>query len=334
MVGTIDILENDILEFSKEILEILLFDHTTKRNISWCTDNYEHLGSDYQFSSEIKIESVTGENGNIIMPRVKKELTLQLSRVKEKAEVFTPSWVCNAQNNLIDNSWFGRENVFNREINDTKGRRWITNSEKITFPKDKTWEDYVRMTVLEISCGEAPYITSRYDATTGIFIPIEDRIGLLDRKLRIVGENVNEPSDWLKFTEIAYQSTYAYEWQGDSLLLTREAMLYTFIEYFKYKFDIEPSLKSIKKIAHIISWNVWQMDGLKCIVPESCKTHEFISKDLFGSKTINKVTCEGCAKNDTKKHNGIYCIIKDWNGTLDEIARKKGKEIRFVDLLK
>jgi hypothetical protein len=32
------------------------------------------------------------------------------------AEVFTPSWICNAQNNLIDNTWFGRDNVFNKEI--------------------------------------------------------------------------------------------------------------------------------------------------------------------------------------------------------------------------
>ena len=41
-----DILENEILEFSKEILDILLSDHTTKRNIFWATNNYEHLGSD------------------------------------------------------------------------------------------------------------------------------------------------------------------------------------------------------------------------------------------------------------------------------------------------
>ena len=33
--------------------------------------------------------------------------------------MFTPSWVCNAQNNLIDDAWFGRKGVFNEEI--TKG---------------------------------------------------------------------------------------------------------------------------------------------------------------------------------------------------------------------
>lgn len=31
------------------------------------------------------------------------------SDYRDKAEVFTPSWVCNAQNNLVDNQWFGKK---------------------------------------------------------------------------------------------------------------------------------------------------------------------------------------------------------------------------------
>ena len=50
------------------------------------------------------------------MPRVHKDKILQLSRSKVMAEVFTPSWICNAQNNLIDSSWFGKANVLNKEI--------------------------------------------------------------------------------------------------------------------------------------------------------------------------------------------------------------------------
>lgn len=45
---------------------------------------------------------------------------------------------------------------------------------------------------LEISCGEAPYLVSRYDSVTGKTIKIKNRIGLLDRKLRIVSENIEE----------------------------------------------------------------------------------------------------------------------------------------------
>jgi hypothetical protein len=136
-------------------------------------------------------------------------------------------------------------------------------SNKINFPEGKTWKHYIRDTRLEMACGEAPYITSRYDTTTGEFIPIENRIGLLDRKLRVINENVEDSGEWLEAAQTAYKNIYAFEWQGDSLLLAREAMLITFIENYSFKFGKEPLLKSIQYIAYIISWNVWQMDGLK-----------------------------------------------------------------------
>ena len=64
-------------------------------------------------------------------------------------------------------------------------------------------------------------------------------------------------------------------------------------------------------MAYIISWNVWQMDGLKGVVPNSCGERVLTETDLFG--TVERLEqCEGCLKNDITKHNGIYCIIKDW----------------------
>jgi len=215
----IEVLENEILQNYPKVLEILLYDQTTQQNIFWATDNYKQLGEAYQFSSQIIPELITGEKNKIIMPRVKKEKELQQARVKDMAEVFTPSWICNAQNNLIDSAWFGKQNVFNEEIPATNGMRtWEVNKEKITFPKGKTWKDYVYDTRLEMACGEAPYITSRYDTTTGTFIEIEKRIGLLDRKLRIINENVDNPLEWMDFVQSAYENTYAFEWQGDSLV--------------------------------------------------------------------------------------------------------------------
>ena len=94
--------------------------------------------------------------------------------------MFTPSWVCNKQNNLVDNAWFGAENVFNTEYE----KHWTATENKITFPTPdgKTWEDYVRDVRLEITCGEAPYLVSRYDTVTGDTIELAQRIGLLDRK--------------------------------------------------------------------------------------------------------------------------------------------------------
>ena len=116
MRAGIDILESEIVEQYTDILQILLRDHTTQKNIFWATDNYEHLGEAYCFNAQIASELITGDNGNIIMSRAQKDKFLQKSRSKEMAEVFTPSWICNAQNNLIDNAWFGRNDVFNSEI--------------------------------------------------------------------------------------------------------------------------------------------------------------------------------------------------------------------------
>ena len=198
MQNEVDIIEDDILKKYPKVLDTLLFDHTTKQNIFWATNNYEHLGENYTFASQIKADLITGVNSNIIMPRVLKNKELQKSRVKNMAEVYTPSWICNDQLNGIDHLWFKRENVFNqRVVTDKIKVSWITNPNKIVFPKGKTWKDYIKRTQLEITCGEAPYIVSRYDTTTGIYIPIKDRIGMLDRKLRIVDEHTKTKKSWL-----------------------------------------------------------------------------------------------------------------------------------------
>jgi hypothetical protein len=329
----IDILENEIIEQYPDILPTLLRDHTTQKNIIWATNNYEEFGEAYLSNAEILPELITQDHGNIIMPRVHKDKILQQARSKEMAEVFTPSWICNAQNNLIDEAWFGRNNVFNTEITSENGTKlWEVNHQKIIFPNEKTWKDYIRDTRLEMACGEAPYITSRYDTTTGDFIPVENRIGILDRKLRIINENVETTGEWLTSAQTAYKNTYAFEWQGDSLLLAREAMLATFIENYNSKFGKEPLLESLKFIAYIISWNVWQMDGLKGVIPNSCKSTEVGAQtDIFAE--IKKINCVGCEKGIIHKHNGIYCLIKDW-ANKDLKTGKTGRKIKFIDLLK
>ena len=189
--------------------------------------------------------------------------------------------------------------------------------------------DYISNKYLEISCGEAPYITSRYDTTTGEFIPVKDRIGILDRKLRVVNENVHTSKEWINGAEIAFKNTYAYEWQGDSLLLAREAMLYTFIENYTLKFNKKPSLKSIEVIANIISWNVWQMDGLKGVIPNSCTEKSIRINGLFEKKESKNIPCTGCVYNDIVNHNGIYCLIKDWSD-----IDKKSQDIKFINIFK
>ena len=319
------------------MLATLLKDHTTSRgdavrNIFWATSDYEHLGAGYGYYDPIRPELITGEHGRVIMPRTLKHKDTQSARVRGMAEVFTPSWVCNAQNNLIDEAWFGRANVFNTEHTDENGTHgWTTNPEKITFPKGKTWMDYVRDTRLEITCGEAPYLVSRYDTTTGATIPLGERIGLLDRKLRVAGENTATTAQWLKAAQEAYKSIYAYEWQGDSLLIARESLLYSFIEYYQAKFGKQPQLKSIRYIAYLISWNVWQMDGLKGVVPGSCRDQE--EPSLFDDMPPKAIPCEGCRTGNIRQHTGTHCVIKDWHAQ-DPATGRMGKRIRYIDLLK
>jgi NOL1/NOP2/fmu family ribosome biogenesis protein len=231
-ICNVDISEQDIYDYSPEVLAALLEDHTMSiyvqenskepskvANIFWATFDYEStiidengivINDGYQYNDEIKIEKITGLCQRVIMPRVLKTKQLQIDRTKDKAEVFTPSWVCNAQNNLIDTAWFGRKDVFNREVISENGTHyWIPTEGKIVFPDNdpkKTWTKYIVENRMEITCGEAPYLVSRYDTTTGVFIPIQKRIGLLDRKFRVINENVKTEKEWYDMAE-----KYGYE---------------------------------------------------------------------------------------------------------------------------
>ena len=193
---SVDIRESEILSASPELLNLLLSDHTTNHNIFWATKDYASNGPGYDYKDEITPAKITGDMDALIMPRVLKEKQLQQARIRDKAEVFTPSWICNAQNNLVDNAWFGREGIFNEELEENGVHSWSVNLDKVKFPKGKTWKAYVKSIRLEITCGEAPYLVSRYDTTTGDYIPVPQRIGLLDRKLRVVGENTSTPEEW------------------------------------------------------------------------------------------------------------------------------------------
>lgn len=192
-----------------EITEILLTDRTTGKNIIWATDNYKKYGERYNPEKQITLDLLVQNGENIIKPRVEKSKKEQDVRIKQKAEVFTPSWICNTQNNLVDDAWFGKKGTFN--LQDAANHTWKTTKEKIVFPgtEGKTWKDFVKRTMLELTCGEAPYITSRYDSVSGSFIDVSNRIGFLDRKLRVVGENTSTKEEWLEWAENALKSTYA-----------------------------------------------------------------------------------------------------------------------------
>ena len=194
------------------------------------------------------------------------------------------------------------------------------------------WQKYVALLKLEITCGEAPFIVSRYDPVSESqeLVSLPNRVGFLDSKLSVVSKYCDTFEDWVKWAKIAFQSSYGYEWQGDSLLIARENLLYTFIDYYEDKFKETPCLDLQKEIADIIVWNIFQMDGLKYVIPMSCTTEKVIIKSeyaLFKKEEevrIDIKQCVGCEKKIAQKHNGEYVNIMDWT---------EHKIIRFVNIV-
>ena len=161
------------------VASLLLKDKSTHKNIIWATDTYESLGHGFTDKEQID-KYLLLQHADIIKPRIQKSLEAQAARTRKKAEVFTPAWLCNQMNNYCDAEWFGRKAVFNLEKED---HTWDVIEDPIAFPKKKTWKRYIDSRRLEITCGEAPYLVSRYDVSTGDFIvPTKRRIGQLDRK--------------------------------------------------------------------------------------------------------------------------------------------------------
>lgn len=283
------------------VLPQLLKDQTTGKNIVWATETYEAYGAYYHFDHQMFPDfNINLIMDGILLPRIQKTKEQQKSRTKARAEVFTPSWICNHMNNFCDEQWFGREAVFNTEHDD---HSWTPTEGNIQFGEQKNkrfeeWQRYVDSRRIEITCGEAPYIVSRYDATTGEHLPIKMRIGILDRKLRVVNENTTEEDDWFKWAKHAYEATYGFEYQGDNLFFARSNLVQTFVDYYKDRFGKEPSLKKVKSIAEIVSWNLWQMDGLKDTVPVPFPQEDFEQMTL----------------DSFEEQPHIYCKVRDWRG--------------------
>lgn len=241
-----DVIEEDLYTQMPYIFEILLLDRTTSstkrsQNIIWANDNYKKYGAEaYAATAQIRPELITGRRGKLIMPRALKTAELQKKRTQKKAEVFTPTWIVKIQNDAVDADY-----------------------------KTDDLETYTRRKWLEITCGEAPYMATRYDMGNGVLIPLAERQGFIDRKLARINTEVIDKAEWQRLVELAYKTSYGFEWNGDSLLLARENLLYTYRDYYTDKWGESPTYGLFEVIATIISYNVFQMDGLTYNVPLS-----------------------------------------------------------------
>jgi hypothetical protein len=139
----------------------------------------------------------------------------------------------------------------------------------------------------------------------------------------------------LKWALRAFQSVYGYEFQGDSLLVARINLLLTYVDYLQDRWERKPTDRELREIAKVISWNLWQMDGLKCVIPNSCRNGIRKETDLFGNVKEIEEMCPGCKKKlgNVLGHNGIYCTIADWKD-IDDPSGENTEKVRFVDLMK
>ena len=196
---------------------------------------------DDQVTRFLLLDQTTGKrfpiNPETVMLRYLKAKEEQKSRTDKKAEVFTPFEIIEKMNDSVEKNY----------------------AQKALYIKAK---------VLEVTCGEAPFLTTRYDAVSGVEIPIEKRTGLLDRKLRCIPKEIGIEWYVLCVCE-ALKSCYGYEWQYDSLFLARRNMLMTTIEHFESVWGREPIYLDVLNWAAIIAYNIFRMDGVSMCVPET-----------------------------------------------------------------
>lgn len=316
-------IQDDILILHNHgILKRLLEDKTTKKNIMWATDAYNGFGVQYYRNEEIKPELITGKNSDIIKTRARKELEKQFERTRQRAEVFTPLWICKRMNEAAERLWF-KDNVPVVESDN-----YADYTEHV-LKDDKLFKKYIDSKRLEITCGESPYLVSRYDVATGEVIPVEKRIGILDRKLQAIGKYAIDEKEWFKWVIRAYQATFGYEFQGDNVLISRVNLLMTMGEYMEIRWDRKPTDKELEKLANIVSWNIWQMDGLTYTIPYRKAEEHAVQLDIFG---LLQDEAEYIAHDANEILKQPYCRIYDWHNKKKSIEfheLKKGKNMKF-----
>ena len=62
----LDVIEEDIVQYSQELLNILLKDRTTKENIIWATSDYISHGELYATTEQIYASLITGVHSKLI----------------------------------------------------------------------------------------------------------------------------------------------------------------------------------------------------------------------------------------------------------------------------
>lgn len=245
------------------MVELEIFDDSIRK----CEELISILLIDRNTSGQVLELSEISE----VLPRVAKTKEEQVFRAKNNAEIFTPRRIVEEANKQVD--WAGKN-----------------------WPVDEgNWREYVMEEKLEVACGEAPFIVSRYNAASGRqIIKLSERVGFLDRKLQVVSKFCEEKDEWVKWAMDALRASYGFDSEADNLLIARENLLLSFMEYFNEKFPGEKmeisddfdenltevsdeNLEILKEAAEVISWNIFLMDGMSGRVPGSRKKAQIMN---------------------------------------------------------
>lgn len=298
-------IQDDMIELHKlGLLDTLLVDKTTRRHILWGTDAYREYGERYAKYGEIFVTLVLFNNLGVIKTRARRNFEQQVGRTKMHGEVSTPLWVCNKMIDAIDCDWFGMEKL--------PMDAW-QQIDTLFQQTKKSWKKYVDNKRLEITCGEAPYLVQRYDGTNGNMIPVEERMGILDRKLHVVSTYATTQDTWIHWAIRALEATFGYEYQGDNLLIARVNVIKTFIEFYTHRWNEIVDVKNLKQLVNKVTWNLWQMDGLTDTIP--CHMDSIEELSLFDEQ-------------NTQMNNQPRCRIYDWRNMKKSIlfAAMKGRQ--------
>ena len=116
------------------VLDTLLKDRSTGKNIIWATDPPEELQTvmyePVTDRSQITTQQLGLTHYEVVLPRMMKQTDTQQQRTRKKGEVFSPAWVCNKMNNALDADWFGALGGQRRTPGSSRwscpkaGRRW------------------------------------------------------------------------------------------------------------------------------------------------------------------------------------------------------------------
>lgn len=116
------------------VLDLLLQDKSTKKNIIWATDTYENLGEGFDDKVQLNADSLL-RRPDLIRPRIQKSQEAQAQRTRKKQRCLLRRGFAIGWNNYCDVTGLDSSGVFNTETQSIPGQ---SRKERLNSPKIKS----------------------------------------------------------------------------------------------------------------------------------------------------------------------------------------------------